>query len=290
MLLLLVPILPFPVKETPALILRFAPLHLECCLCRNSLPPSPSILQTSRDMLVPYFPPILHFFHPPICLFALGVLPPLYHPLYPSPCPALYLVRPVGPLGPADGSPSLLLPSLRPPYARKILLYSPAPRPVCVAIPSGSHCDASSAPRPVLIPRARAEMLGPLCTRNISDTTSTSVHWPSAFCGSAMWLVAAPSNPGMPTCCASDGAHIICPRVCIPGVCTVPEGPSQVRLAPVRSVPRSSVHPRRDPLCSTRTALPTHCECPRRGEGFDPAAGTSLTRRPITLVYFPFPH
>jgi len=43
MLLLLVPILPFPVKETPALILRFAPLHLECCLCRNSLPPSPSI-------------------------------------------------------------------------------------------------------------------------------------------------------------------------------------------------------------------------------------------------------
>jgi len=166
------------------------------------------------------------------------------------------------------------------------LLYSPAPRPVCVAIPSGSHCDASSAPRPVLIPRARAEMLGPLCTRNISDTTSTSVHWPSAFCGSAMWLVAAPSNPGMPTCCASDGAHIICPRVCIPGVCTVGGGG---RLAPVRSVPRSSVHPRRDPLCS-RTALPTHCECPRRGEGFDPAAGTSLTRRPITLVYFPFPH
>jgi len=84
MLLLLVPILPFPtglVKETPALILRFAPLHLECCLCRNSLPPSPSILQTSRDMLVPYFPPILHFLHPPICLFALGVLSPLYHPL-----------------------------------------------------------------------------------------------------------------------------------------------------------------------------------------------------------------
>jgi hypothetical protein len=170
MLLLLVPILPFPtglVKETPALILRFAPLHLECCLCRNSLPPSPSILQTSRDMLVPYFPPILHFFSSsnlPLCTWSAA--PSLSSSLHPSPCPALYLVRPVGPLGPADGSPSLLLPSLRPPYARKILLYSPAPRPVCVAIPSGSHCDASSAPRPVLIPRARAEMLGPLCVRS----------------------------------------------------------------------------------------------------------------------------
>lgn len=271
MLLLLVPILPFPVKETPALILRFAPLHLECCLCRNSLPPSPSILQTSRDMLVPYFPPILHFFSSsnlPLCTWSAA--PSLSSSLHPSPCPALYLVRPVGPLGPADGSPSLLLPSLRPPYARKILLYSPAPRPVCVAIPSGSHCDASSAPRPVLIPRARAEMLGPLCTRNISDTTSTSVHWPSAFCGSAMWLVAAPSNPGMPTCCASDGAHIICPRVCIPGVCTVPEGPSQVRLAPVRSVPRSSVHPRRDPLCSHALRSPRTVNAPDEAKGSTP--------------------
>jgi len=223
MLLLLVPILPFPRarQRNPR---SYPPI---CSVALGVLPmpqlPAPLSfhLQTSRDMLVPYFPPILHFFSSsnlPLCTWSAA--PSLSSSLHPSPCPALYLVRPVGPLGPADGSPSLLLPSLRPPYARKILLYSPAPRPVCVAIPSGSHCDASSAPRPVLIPRARAEMLGPLCTRNISDTTSTSVHWPSAFCGSAMWLVAAPSNPGMPTCCASDGAHIICPRVCIPGVCT----------------------------------------------------------------------
>jgi hypothetical protein len=191
--------------------LRSASPHLECCLCCYSssrfshfqskkppllssdllrctwsaayaATPCPPLLPFCRHLVICSYrisPLFSIFFHPPICLFALGVLPPLYHP---SPCPALYLVRPVGPLGPADGSPSLLLPSLRPPYARKILLYSPAPRPVCVAIPSGSHCDASSAPRPVLIPRARAEMLGPLCTRNISDGPVLSAGPP---CG---WL------------------------------------------------------------------------------------------------------
>jgi hypothetical protein len=246
MLLLLVPILPFPtglVKETPALILRFAPLHLECCLCRNSLPPSPSILQTSRDMLVPYFPPILHFFSSsnlPLCTWSAA--PSLSSSLHPSPCPALYLVRPVGPLGPADGSPSLLLPSLRPPYARKILLYSPAPRPVCVAIPSGSHCDASSAPRPVLIPRARAEMLGPLCVRSaqVSIGPVPSAGPPCGWLRRRLTLECPLAVPAMglissAPVCVSPGS--------VPG-----------RLAPVRSVPRSSVHPRRDPLCSTHCA------------------------------------
>jgi len=163
------------------------------------------------------------------------------------------------------------------------LLYSPAPRPVCVAIPSGSHCDASSAPRPVLIPRARAEMLGPLCVRS-AQVSIGPVPSAGPPCG---WL--------------RRRLTLECP-LAVPAMGLISSAPVCVSpgSVPYRKVPAKSGAceicatefraPTTRSIMFTRTALPTHCECPRRGEGFDPAAGTSLTRRPITLVYFPFPH